>query len=124
MTPAPNRAPRNKGPRYLTDPARVEEIIAVMREAGTRPHGPRLRGLIVVLWRAGPRIAEALALAESDLEPARGSLLVRQGKNGRRREVGMDECAWEQLRPWLEHRQDLPGGRLLCVISGATVGAP
>jgi len=49
-----------------------------------------LRGLIVVLWRAGLRISEALALAESDPDPARGALLVRRGRRGRRREVGMD----------------------------------
>jgi site-specific recombinase XerD len=41
----------------------VEEIIAVMRAAGDSPHGRRLRGLIVILWRAGLRIQEALALA-------------------------------------------------------------
>jgi site-specific recombinase XerD len=62
-----------------------------MRQAGTDLHGHRLFGLIIVLWRAGLRISEALALTESDLEVNRGSLLVRRGKGGRRREVGMDE---------------------------------
>jgi site-specific recombinase XerD len=41
-----------------------------------------MRGLIVVLWRAGLRISEALSLAESDLDPARGAVLVRRGKGG------------------------------------------
>jgi integrase len=77
----------------------VEEIVAVMRAAGDGAHGRRLRSLIVVLWRAGLRIAEALALGESDLDPRRGSVLVRRGKGGRRREVGMDDWAWEELRP-------------------------
>jgi site-specific recombinase XerC len=40
----------------------VEEIIAVMRAAGDAPDGVRLRGVIIVLWRAGLRISEALAL--------------------------------------------------------------
>lgn len=57
------RAPRNKGRRYPADPPRVEEIIAVMRRAGERPAGVRFRGLAVVLWRAGLRISEALALS-------------------------------------------------------------
>jgi site-specific recombinase XerD len=52
--------------------------------------GVRLRALIVLLWPAGLRISEALALAESDLDPMRGAVLVRCGKGGRRREVGMD----------------------------------
>jgi integrase len=89
------RPPRNKGLRYPADPPRVEEIVAVMRTAGDGAHGRRLRGLIVVLWRAGLRIQEALALAEADLDYRRGALLVRRGKGGRRREVGMDTA----LRP-------------------------
>jgi site-specific recombinase XerD len=90
--PAPSGCPpANKGRRYPADPPRVEEIIGVMRAAGDSPHGLRVRGLIVVLWRAGLRISEALALSESDLEPAQGSVLVRRGKGGRRRVVGMDE---------------------------------
>jgi hypothetical protein len=35
---------------------KVEEIVAVMRAAGDGPHGRRLRGLIVILWRTGLRI--------------------------------------------------------------------
>jgi site-specific recombinase XerD len=84
------RAPGNKGLRYPADPPKVEEIIAVRRTAGEGPHGRRLRALIVIMWRAGLRIQEALALTESDLDQRRGSLLVRHGKGGRRREVGMD----------------------------------
>jgi site-specific recombinase XerD len=95
-----------------------------MREAGHGAHGLRLRALIVVLWRAGLRIGEALSLSERDLDPARGSLLVRHGKGGKRREVGMDEWGWEQLRPWLEKRLELPVGALFCVISGPTRGRP
>src|ERR687885_2157722 len=91
------QAPGNKGLRYPADPPKVEEIISVMRTAGDGAHGRRLRGLIVVLWRAGLRIHEALALGEADLDYRRGSLLVRRGKGGRRREVGMDDWAWEQL---------------------------
>jgi hypothetical protein len=45
--------PGNKGRRYPADPPRVEEIVAVMKQAGEGAFGQRLRGLIVVLWRAG-----------------------------------------------------------------------
>ena len=118
------RPPRNKGVRYPADPPTIEEIVAVMRQAGDGVHGRRLRGLIVVLWRAGLRIHEALALAEADLDPRRGSLLVRRGKGGRRREVGMDDWAWEQLAPWLAERVKLPVGPLFCVVNGPTRGRP
>ena len=116
------RSPRNKGLRYPADPPKVEEIVAVMRAAGDGPHGRRLRGLIVILWRAGLRIQEALALTEADLDQRRGSLLVRRGKGGRRREVGMDDWGWQELQPWLERRVELPIGPLFCVIIGATGG--
>ena len=118
------RPPRNKGMRYPADPPSVEEIVAVMRHAGPSAFGTRTRALIVMLWRAGLRISEALALAESDLDPARGSILVRRGKGGRRREIGMDPWGWEQLRPWLDARVDLPVGALFCVITGPTRGRP
>jgi site-specific recombinase XerC len=104
------RPPRNKGLRYPPDPPTVEEIVAVMRQAGDGVHGARMRALVVLLWRAGLRINEALALTEHDLEPGTGSVLVRHGKGGRRREVGMDPWGWEHLHPWLELRMALPVG--------------
>jgi integrase len=76
-------APPNKGRRYPADPPTVEEIVRVMRAAGPGVIGDRLRAIIVVLWRSGLRISEALALAESDLDPARGAVLVRRGKGGK-----------------------------------------
>jgi integrase len=87
-------APRNKSRRYPPDPPTVEEIVAVMRAAGDSPDGVRLRGVIVILWRAGLRISEALSLAETDLDPDRGAVLIRRGKGEKRREVGMDRWAW------------------------------
>jgi integrase len=120
--PAAHRATREM--RYPADPPTVEEIVAVMRCAPDDRHGWRVRAMIVVLWRAGLRIQEALALAEHDLDHRRGSLLVRNGKGGRRREVGMDDWGWEQVRPWLNARGELPVGPLFCIIDGPTRGRP
>ncbi len=116
--------PGNKGQRYPADPPTVEEIIAVMHAAGddNDSEAVRLRALIVVLWRAGLRISEALALTESDLDVNRGAILIRRGKGGKRREVGMDRWAWEQLSPWLQLRTTLPVGALFCVLRGPTAG--
>jgi site-specific recombinase XerC len=118
------RPPWNKGLRYPADPPSVEEIIAVMRAAGEDADAVRLRGLIVILWRAGLRISEALALTESDLDPIRGAILVRHGKGGKRREVGMDRWGWQQLDLWLQLRAELPVGALFCVLRGPTSGRP
>jgi integrase len=116
--------PRNKGQRYPPDPPTVEEIIAVMRAAGDDSDGLSLRGVIVMLWRAGLRISEALALTETDLDHDRGGLVVRHGKGDKRREVGMDRWAWTQLEPWLEIRSQLPVGALFCILRGPTRGRP
>jgi site-specific recombinase XerD len=115
-------APRNKGQTYSADPPTVDEIVAVMCQAGDNRHGHRVSALIVVLWRAGLRIQEALSLTESDLDQRRGSILVRHGKNDRRREVGMDAWAWSAIEPWLADRVQLPVGPLFCVIDGPTRG--
>jgi hypothetical protein len=55
------RRPGNKGRRYPADPPRVEEIVAVMRQAGIDPYGRRLRGCD----------HRALASRASDLRGAR-----------------------------------------------------
>jgi site-specific recombinase XerD len=115
-------APRNRGQRYPADPPTVDEIVAVMRQAGHDRHGRRIGALIVVLWRAGLRINEALSLTETDLDRGRGSILVRHGRNDRRREVGMDVWAWSAIEPWLADRVGLPVGLLFCVIDGPTRG--
>ena len=118
-------APRNKGRVYRADPPTVDEIVAVMRQTPADRHGLRLRALIVVLWRGGLRIEEALSLIESDRDPRRGSIPVRRGKGNRRREAGMD--AWassDHLAPWLAARVDLPIGALFCVIDEPTRGRP
>jgi integrase len=115
-------APSNKWLRYPADPPTVEEIILVMREAGPGAYADRIRGLIAILWRAGLRISESLALTESDLDPNTGSVLVRSGKGGKRRMVGMDDWGWEHVGRWTEHRNQLPIGPLFCILAGPTRG--
>jgi site-specific recombinase XerD len=116
------RSPHNTGMSYPADPPRVEEIIAVMRQAGEDRHGLRIRAVIAVLWRGGLRISEALALSETDVDQGSGSLLIRHGKNDKRREAGMDEWGFDHLDSWLEQRVQLPVGPLFCIIDGPTRG--
>jgi hypothetical protein len=102
------------------------------RSCATRPTlgTAIINGLIVVLWRAGLPINEALSLTDrqltrrvaeltgdrltsrtlrhairTDLEEQRGSVLVRQGKNDRGRQVGRDAWGWTLLGPWLAERR-------------------
>jgi site-specific recombinase XerD len=126
LPPAPDSSRRahNKGRRFPADPPRVEEIIAVMRQAGNDIQGIRARGLIAVLWRAGLRIQEALDLSEGDLDAVRGSLLIRHGKGGKRRESGMDDWGWEHVQAWSVRRVALPVGPLFCTVRGPAPGRP
>jgi site-specific recombinase XerD len=80
-----------------------------------------MRGPIVVLWRAGVGIHEALTLAETDLNERRGSLLIRHGKGDRRREVRMDPWAG---RSWPTGPRTARSCRRdrFCVIDGPTRG--
>lgn len=94
----------------------------MMRQAGPGRYADRTRALIAILWRAGLRISEALALTESDLDSKTGSVLVRQGKGGKRRTVGMDDWAWDHVARWTEHRIELPIGPLFCILAGPTRG--
>jgi site-specific recombinase XerC len=73
---------------------------------------------------ARSELSEAAALAETDLDRPRGAVTVRRGKGGKRREVGMDRCAWDALDPWLKIRATLPVGPLFCVLRGPTRGRP
>jgi hypothetical protein len=74
------RPPRNKGVRYPADPPAVEEIVAVMRAAGDRAHGHRLRALIVVFGGLDCASTRRLSWAGPTSDHRRGSLLVRRGK--------------------------------------------
>ena len=66
-----------------------------MRQAGDGRHGRLMRGLIVVLWRAGLRIHEALMLTETTSTSAEAVCDPAWKGDGWR--VGIDSWAW---RTW------------------------
>lgn len=116
------RAPRNKGQRYPADPPTIEEIVAILRACPDTLTGARGRAMMVLLWRTGLRISEALALREQDLDEREHSVFVRCGKGGKPRKAGMDDWGWGELQPWMERRHELPIGTLFPVIAGPTAG--
>ena len=84
----------------------------------------RNRALMVVMWRAGLRVREALDLRIGDLRPDDGGVWVRRGKGGKPRLAGMDAESFEALRPWLELRAELgmdPDGPVFCTFGGGVV---
>ncbi len=83
--------------------------------------GLRNRAVITVLYRAGLRHAEALALLEKDVDLSGGAIAVLHGKGDRRRTVGIDPGACEVIRLWIERRRRLgfgPEVPLFCTLQG------
>ncbi len=101
------RRPANAGRKFPGEPLGVEEIAALLAAAGNGITGVRARALIAVLWRAGLRIAEALALEPKDVDLENGTIAVLHGKGAKRRIVGLDPVAVSFLAPWLEARDRL-----------------
>jgi integrase len=63
----------------------------------------------------GPRIREALALNETDVDITSAALRIRHEKDDKRRGVGTDRWAWSHLEPLLALRNGLPVGRPFCI---------
>lgn len=120
----------NRGLTFPPDPPTNEEIMRILK-VGCAPRVPgptakivsaRLRALIILLWRTGLRISEALDLEERDLNPSEMAVLVRKGKGGKRRLVLMDSYGWSELDKWLKIRRDFPSGKLFCAVQADAAG--
>ncbi len=90
-------ANRNRGERLPGEVLAPADIMALLRACNQGPTGARNRALLVVLWRGGLRIAEALALRPVDLDAAAGLVRVRRGNGGRPRHVGLDPEAFAAI---------------------------
>lgn len=117
------RAPGNKGKRYPPEILTAAEVRALLRGCSPRaPTGVRNRALIVVLYRAGLRLDEALALMPRDVDAQRGTVNVRHGKGDKHRIVGMDPEAFAVLERWLELRRrrgiGSPRRPIFCTLAG------
>jgi site-specific recombinase XerD len=115
----------NKYPAEVLSRSEIEQLLAACSRRGVT--GIRNRALIVVLWRAGLRIAEALALQVKDVDLDAGTLAVLHGKGDYRRVVGLDPQACAVLEVWLARRRELGiarGAPVFCVVSGASRGRP
>lgn len=89
-------------PEPLTQP----EVLAILNRMSARSFtGTRNRALVVVLWRAGLRISEALALKPADVDTAAGTIRVLHGKGDKCRTVGIDATSCTYLELWLRHRE-------------------
>jgi site-specific recombinase XerD len=102
------RRPANKGQRYPAEILTADEVRALIRACSNRaPTGVRNRALVVLLYRGGCRISEALHLRPKDLDRAAGTVTVLRGKGGTRRTIGLDPGAFAVVERWLDMRTKL-----------------
>lgn len=105
------------------EPLSKDQVLALMRASSNRaPTGIRNRALIVLLWRAGLRISEALALHVKDLDAKEGTVRVLHGKGDKSRVVPLDPEAFAVVERWIERRSKLgigPRRPLICTLAGA-----
>ena len=129
VIPLPRRHNTNRGRKFPPEPIRPEEFALMLEHCRPLRGGReaalsamRLRCLLVILYRAGVRISEALALYEFDLRRTDRSMVIRHGKGDKRRIVVLDEWAWTEVEFWLNVRSEIPPGALLPVIRGKLAG--
>lgn len=112
----------NKGKTYPAEVLTQREVSLLLSACGARSStGIRNRALITVLYRAGLRLGEALALEAKDVDTGAGTIAVLRGKGGRQRTVGIDPEAVAVLERWVERRKQLqlgPRRPLFCTLQG------
>ena len=111
----------NKGIRFPVETLTGAETMRLLNACSKGPSGIRNQGLLVVLYRAGLRVSEALALLPKDLDPQRCSLTILHGKGDKARVVGLDPSAWHILQRWLDRRAALGIGAsrpVFCTLAG------
>jgi site-specific recombinase XerD len=83
----------------------LEEVGALI---GAVRH-PCYQAIVMVLYGAGLRISEALALEVTDIDAARGVIRVRHGKGNKAREAKLSPTLYQWLREyWARHRPPMP----------------
>ena len=128
MGAQPGHMPANKGKKYPAEPLTEAEVNSLIKASSNRaPTGIRNRALIIVLYRGGLRITEALLLKPKDVDVETGAVRVLRGKGEKARTVALDPSSLAVVQRWLEVRSNL-GIRnnqpLFCTLAGAQVSAP
>lgn len=121
---APGQRPPNFGRRFTADPPTVEEVERLLAACSPRSDtGLRNRAAIVLMWRAGLRLAELLDLKVSDIDPKAGTVRVLHGKGGKARTVALDAGGMAVVQRWVEARKarGIKNGALIAKLEGGAV---
>ncbi|MCB9836747.1 MAG: phage integrase family protein [Phycisphaera sp.] len=111
---------------YPPEPLTHEEVMSLLDACGHDLLGLRDRALIAVMYRAGLRISEALALHPKDIDAGLRAVRVLRGKGGRSRTVGLDAGALAIVGDWMNARRELgivDDAPLICTRTGGAMSA-
>ncbi len=99
------------------------EMIALMKACArdTTPAGARDAALVAVLYSAGLRRSEVVALDLADYDEERGALTIRAGKGRKDRLTYIESGTGEALAAWLKVRGDEPGALFCPVNKGGNI---
>jgi site-specific recombinase XerD len=117
----PHQPPTNKGLTFPVEILTAAEARALVHApSGRAPTGIRNRALIAVMYGGGLRLAEALALKPSDVDPDGGTVRVLHGKNDRPRTAAIRDGALGHVARWIDRRRELKirGRILFCKLDG------
>jgi site-specific recombinase XerD len=104
-----------------------DEVRLLLAQCSRRaPTGIRDRAVLVVMYRAGLRVSEALDLRPADIDHDRGTIRVHHGKGDKARTVGIDAEGLAVIQLWISERAKLGiNGRskLFCTLKGTPLSA-
>lgn len=117
-----------KGRKFHTELYSKEEVMALVDGCNNGATGLRNKVLIIVLYRCGLRISEALGIRSSDYNPNEGTIRVI-GKGNKMRVVGLDTQTKLNLDLWVSKRKELGingagNPPIFCGISKMNFGKP
>ena len=115
------RPGHNAGMTFPPEPLSADEVSRLCAAMTQGALGDRNRAAIALMYRAGLRLAEALALHPSDVDGDAKTVRVLKGKGGKFRVVGIDAEGLLHIERWLVRRRDhaIPkSAPLLCQLDG------
>lgn len=115
---------KHRRPQEILTEAEIRELLTQCSRRA--PTGIRDRALLVVLYRAGLRISEALDLRPVDIDYDDATIRVLHGKGDKTRTVVVDDGTLAEIRVWLAARAKLGvNGRqkLFCTLQGGPLSA-
>ena len=106
------------------EPLTPAEVTAILARCSKRaPTGIRNRALLMLLYRSGLRITEALTIKASNVNLEDHSIRIHHGKGDKATVRGFHPSATDALVRWMDTRKALGfrGGPLFCTLQGGQV---